>query len=145
MGGEETREQRRRRREAETHQRRQRFQAWKRSREGGTERQEIQEQGYAKYLQRAIGRKIKMENANILHYAKQLRRGGMDRSNGEGYWQWIKEREGEDEGMVRDSVEEAREQMEKDKKKYASHIIQNDGTLDNFHSALQEYYQSLSI
>ena len=34
---------------------------------------------------------------------------------------------------------------EKDKKKRASYIIQNDGTLDNFHSALQEYYQSLSI
>ena len=34
---------------------------------------------------------------------------------------------------------------EKDKKKRASHIIQNDGTLDNFHSALQEYHQSLSI
>jgi hypothetical protein len=84
----------------------------KKSRKGGTERQEIQEQGYARYLQRAIGGKIKMEDANILHYAKQLRRGGMDRSNGEGYWQWIKKREGEDEGMVREKRGKIKKQEE---------------------------------
>ena len=34
---------------------------------------------------------------------------------------------------------------EKDKKKRADYTIQNDGALDSFHGALQEYYESLSI